>query len=64
MARTTNWDDELLEATRYGDLIKVRIALENGANPNAEDKYGWTPLHIAAFNGHVDVVRVLLEYGA
>ena len=30
-----NWDDwdiELFEAARYGDLIKVQTALENGAN--------------------------------
>jgi len=41
--RTTNWDDELLEAARNGDLIKVQKALENGANPNVKDKDGDAP---------------------
>ena len=59
-----NWDDELLEAALIGDLIRVQKALEKGANPNTKNKDGWTPLHIAAMDGHVDVVRVLLERGA
>jgi cytohesin len=62
--RTTSWDDELLEAARNDDLIKVQKALENGANPNVKDKDGDAPLHFAAFKGHVDVARLLLERGA
>jgi cytohesin len=62
--RTTSWDDELLEAARKGDLIKVQTALENGANPNAEDNDGWTPLHFVAQEGRVDAVKILLERGA
>ncbi|PVU74433.1 hypothetical protein DDW11_06050 [Sulfolobus sp. SCGC AB-777_G06] len=59
-----NWDNELLEAARNGDLIKVQTALKNWAEPNAKEDDGWTPLHWAAFGGHVDVVMVLLEHGA
>ncbi|PVU74430.1 hypothetical protein DDW11_06035, partial [Sulfolobus sp. SCGC AB-777_G06] len=47
MVRTTNWDNELLVAARNGDLIKVQTALKNGADPNAKDDDGWTPLHRA-----------------
>ncbi|PVU72509.1 hypothetical protein DDW10_04100 [Sulfolobales archaeon SCGC AB-777_J03] len=64
--RTTvwTWDDELLSAALHGDLIKVRTALENGANPNAIDSYGSTPLHYVARIGRVEIVKILLEHGA
>ncbi|KXZ42210.1 hypothetical protein GPECTOR_181g256 [Gonium pectorale] len=35
-----------------------------GADRDARDKSGRTPLHLAAQNGHVDVMRVLLNVGA
>jgi ankyrin repeat protein len=62
--RTTNWDDELLEAARNGDLIKVQKALENGANPNAKNPFGRTPLHEAVVKGRFEVVELLLARGA
>jgi ankyrin repeat protein len=42
----------------------VAKLLERHANPNATDKKGRTPLHIAAYNGHGAVVKLLLQYGA
>jgi ankyrin repeat protein len=38
--------------------------LERGADPNAKNDDGWTPLHIAAGEGHVEIVKLLLERGA
>ena len=35
-----------------------------GADVNARDEYGVTPLHAAAANGNAEVARVLLENGA
>jgi ankyrin repeat protein len=43
-----DWDDELLEAVENGVLIKVQIALENGADPDARDVGGDTVLYVAA----------------
>ena len=40
------------------------LLLENGANPLTETKAGASPLYIAAKNGHKDVVRILLKFGA
>ena len=42
----------------------MRLLLEHGANPNAEDNEGWTPLHLASSDGHTTIVRLLLDRGA
>jgi ankyrin repeat protein len=57
-------DKELLEAAERGDARKIRELLGKGANPNTRDEHDWTPLHNAAFNDRLDVVRLLLEHGA
>jgi ankyrin repeat protein len=44
------------------DIGEILIA--HGANVNAEDKHGNTPLHWAARLGHQDIVEILLEYNA
>jgi uncharacterized protein len=46
---------------RTGDL---RIALQDPAAVNAYAYDGWTPLHLAAFFGHLDAARMLVEAGA
>jgi ankyrin repeat protein len=38
--------------------------LERGVDPNTQDKYGRTPLHWAAYNGYIDVVKLFLVHGA
>ena len=40
------------------------LLLENGADPLAETRSGVSPLYTASRNGHKDVVKVLLKYGA
>lgn len=42
----------------------VNLLLTKGANVNARNKYGYTPLHWAAKHGHFESVRLLLENGA
>ena len=42
----------------------LSILLAYGANIQARDVHGWTPLHYAAYLGHVDTVEQLLLYGA
>lgn len=41
----------------------VRLLLQAGADPNAEDGAGQTPMHVAAFSGDCDSLRELLAYG-
>lgn len=55
---------KLHEAAALGDLRRVRELLERGANINAKDEYGRTPLHIAAIKGYQDVAQFLIEKGA
>lgn len=45
-------------------LEMSRLLLSAGAQVNAAQAGGWTPLHQAAAHGHLALVRLLLEHGA
>jgi len=38
--------------------------IEKGANKDAVNEDGFTPLHYAAENGHLEIVKILVEKGA
>lgn len=57
-------NDELLSASRKGDLAAVKALCEQGAAIEAKTPYGQTPLYLAAMNGHNDVVQFLISKGA
>jgi len=61
---SSNSYKDLLDAVKEGDVARVRLLLRRGANVNAMDKYGNTPLHSAAVLGHAEIARLLLEHGA
>lgn len=56
--------DPLLEAIRQADAPAVSSLLSEGADPNAAQGDGLSALHIAAEEGYVEIVRVLLDAGA
>jgi hypothetical protein len=57
--------EKLIEAAKSGNIADVRaIAQQHAEVINQRDKFGATALHHAAFGGHRDVVRVLVEHGA
>jgi len=41
----------------------VVLLLEHEASPNIVDNKGSTPLHLAAWAGHTDIVRLILTQG-
>jgi hypothetical protein len=48
----------------WGSTFSVQNLLENGADVNATDKFGNTPLMKAAENDRIDIVKFLIDNGA
>jgi ankyrin repeat protein len=46
----------LYDAAMRGDLNKVQQLVEQGADKEARNNNGWTPLRTAAFKGHLNIV--------
>lgn len=63
-AQKPDLGDELRRAASAGDAAKVRELLAAGADPNAANAYGGTPLSFASDKGHAEVVKLLLDKGA
>ncbi|RMH55469.1 MAG: ankyrin repeat domain-containing protein [Candidatus Hydrogenedentota bacterium] len=57
-------DHALLLASSCGDLASVKELLANGADPNCRDRYGRTPLMVAAFFGFDEIVEALVKAGS
>src|SRR5262247_740922 len=54
----------LLQATEAGDIVQMEALLAKGAQVNARNAHGWTPLHVAAAGGDPAVIALLLQHGA
>ena len=62
--RRSQGNTEIGRAAAKGKLDLVESLVEAGADINAVDTTGQTPLHLAASNGNAGMVRMLLEDGA
>jgi ankyrin repeat protein len=57
-------DEELIEVVGENNLPEVRRLLSVGADVNAKDRFGNTPLIEASCYGHLQVFQALLDHGA
>jgi ankyrin repeat protein len=57
-------DISILEAATIGDIDAVKQSLAGGADVNAREKWGVTPLHWAANWGHKEIAEILIAAGA
>jgi len=54
----------LFEAARRGSAARIRALIRGGADVEAADADGWTPLMFAAIKGHEPAVKALIDAGA
>src|SRR5450432_3009226 len=64
ISNTPDPNRDLRLATIKRDLESAGAILASGADINASDSFGWTPLMIAAKNGSTELVQLLLTSGA
>ena len=54
----------LYDAVSGNRISEIEQLLKQGADVNAKDKNGWTPLHQAANKGFPEIVKLLIKNGA
>ncbi|MHC4155680.1 MAG: ankyrin repeat domain-containing protein [Planctomycetota bacterium] len=54
----------LHRAAKKGDVEEVKRLLDQGADLEARDKAGSTPLHLGSYTGRYEVVKLLIAAGA
>ena len=52
------------KAAGAGNIEAVKQHLAAGADVNAIDRRGWTPLHYAAYGGHKEIAELLIDNNA
>jgi uncharacterized protein len=56
--------DQFHRLIKKGDIIAVRDFIASGVDANLRNRFGWTPLMLAANEGHSPIVSLLLSAGA
>jgi ankyrin repeat protein len=53
----------IMAAAAKGDAEEIKDLIAKGENPSIRDNHGRTPLHVAVFGGHHEVMRILANAG-
>lgn len=61
---SNNQATALIGASAYGYVEIINLLIKKKADPNAKNRDGLTSISIAAINGHLGAVKVLIEAGA
>ena len=64
LAYADDLGDDLLAATRKGDITQVKVLLDKGANIDSKTRYNQTPLFFACDRGNLEIVKLLVDRGA
>ena len=57
-------DISIHDAAMDGNIEVLKQAIADGADVNAKNDSGLTPLHFAAWGGHKEIAELLIENGA
>ena len=57
-------DISMYDAAEVGNIDAVKQHLAAGTDVNTRDKDGWTSLHPASYEGHQEIVELLIGKGA
>ncbi|MFD6530585.1 hypothetical protein [Streptomyces sp. NPDC060184] len=61
--RSKKLSRDFVGAALTGDTARLQALLRAGADPEAPDRYGTTPLHLASVQGEAGAVSALLRAG-
>jgi len=56
-------DENVMKASEKGNFEITKFLVDNGADPNAQGKHGYTVLTMASENGNFEMVKFLVENG-
>ena len=57
-------DISIIDAAKQGNIEAVKQHIAAGTDVNAKDEDGYTPLHVAAWEGHKEIAELLIAKGA
>ena len=52
-----------MNAAMLGRVDIIKVLINAGVDIQKPGQFGYTPLHAAAQNGHLEVVQTLVKYG-